>query len=729
MSVTTFSQALQIDPAPFVRRVDKGSARLELAVRGMRCAGCMAKIERGIGALPGVEEARVNLSTAKLNVKWRDGRLTAQRILNAVNELGFEAFPYDPGAMVRQDDDEGRFLLRCLAVAGFAASNVMFLSICVWAGLDGEMGAGTRSMFHWLSGLIAIPAALYAGRPFFRSAFASLAQRRANMDVPISLGIFLALGLSVAEALQGGRYAYFDAAVSLPFLLLIGRYLDHLLRRKARGAAFDLAAMQTVTATRIGADGVTQSVSAGDIIPGERLLVATGERLAVDSRVESGTGDVDVSVVTGESAPVSVGPGSALKAGSLNLGGALHVRATARVQDSLVADLARLFEAGQQNRGRYVRLADRAAALYVPLVHGTALAVFVGGLVFGLSAQAALTNAIALLIITCPCALGLAVPAVQIVATSRLFRAGLLVKSGDVLERLAEADCVVFDKTGTLTYGRPSLINGGDIAPADLAMAALLARASRHPLSRALIGAVGSGPVADQVREIAGEGLEATVDGQIVRLGRASFVGATPTQRGQISELWLRVGEHPARLFLFEDRLRSDAAATVTQLRQRGLTVEMLSGDLETPAAHAAQGSGIDAWYSANDPKQKVAHLEALRLAGHKTLMVGDGLNDAAALSLAHVSLSPGTAVEASQSAADMILQGDTLSPLIEAIDVARAAHRLVLQNFGFAIVYNLIAVPLAAFGLVTPLIAAIAMPASSMFVMLNALRLTKKGT
>ena len=239
MTAATFSQALRIDPAPFVRRDEGGASRLELAVKGMRCAGCMAKIERGISAMPGVEEARVNLSTAKLNVRWRGARTNAEAIVARVGELGFEAFPYDPAAVLRQDDEEGRFLLRCLAVSGFAASNVMFLSISVWAGLDGEMGEGTRSLFHWLSGLVAIPGALYAGRPFFRSAFASLAQMRANMDVPITLGILLALGLSIAEAIQGGKYTYFDAAVSLPFLLLIGRYLDHLLRRKARSAALE----------------------------------------------------------------------------------------------------------------------------------------------------------------------------------------------------------------------------------------------------------------------------------------------------------------------------------------------------------------------------------------------------------------------------------------------------------------------------------------------------------
>jgi Cu2+-exporting ATPase len=728
MTAATFSQALRIDPAPFVRRERQGAAMLELAVKGMRCAACIAKIERGVGALPGVEEARVNLSTAKLAVRWRDGRTTADAIVARLAELGFDAFPYDPDAVIRQDDEEGRFLLRCLAVAGFAASNVMFLSISVWSGLDGEMGEGTRVLLHWLSGLIAIPAALYAGRPFFRSAFASLARGRANMDVPITLGILLALGLSVFEAVQGGRYAYFDAAVSLPFLLLIGRYLDHLLRRKARAAARDLAAMQTVTATRIRADGKSETVAAREIAPGHRLLLAAGDRAPVDGVIESGAGEVDLSLVTGESMPAVVAVGDALKGGSLVLGQALTVRSTARVHESLVAEMARLLEAGQQNRGRYVRLADRAAALYVPAVHGAAIAVFAGGLAFGLELQAALTNAIALLIITCPCALGLAVPAVQILATSRLFRSGLLVKSGDALERLAEADVAVFDKTGTLTQGRPVLANDASIAPGDLDLAASLARASRHPLSRALAEAAGPGVAARDVREVAGEGLETVIDGVSMRLGRAQWVGGEPGTTSGASHLWLRKGDLPPLRFDFRDRLRLDARDVVSGLSARGLAVEILSGDRDAPAAAIAREVGISDWRAASDPKQKAARLEELRSHGRRTLMVGDGLNDAAALALAHVSISPASAAQASQAAADMVLQGEALQPIVEAVDVARAARRLVFQNFAFAAAYNLAAVPLAAFGQVTPLIAAVAMSASSLIVMLNAFRLARRG-
>jgi Cu2+-exporting ATPase len=418
-----------------------------------------------------------------------------------------------------------------------------------------------------------------------------------------------------------------------------------------------------------------------------------------------------------------------LQSGTLNLNGVLTLKATKRVQDSLVADLARLFEAGQQNRGRYVRIADRAAQLYVPTVHGAALLVFFGGMVAGLGVETALTNAVTLLIITCPCALGLAVPAVQIVATSRLFKSGILVKSGDALERLAEADVAVFDKTGTLTHGRPVLTNGENVSRDVLERAAQMARASKHPLSRALASAAGPGTVLADVREIPGDGLECRNAEGTLRLGRAAFAGDGSSAQADGSVLWYSEPGHAPVALHFSDSVRADAAASVKALKAMGLKVEMLTGDLDKPAAAAAATLSIETWTACSDPAQKTQHLERLRKQGHHVLMVGDGLNDAAALSLAHVSISPGTAVQASQTAADMILQGESLSPIVEAVDVARRARSLVFQNFAFSAIYNVLAVPLAALGMVTPLIAAVAMSGSSLIVMLNALRLARRST
>jgi len=389
-----------------------------------------------------------------------------------------------------------------------------------------------------------------------------------------------------------------------------------------------------------------------------------------------------------------------------------------------VADLARLLEAGQQTRSVYVRLADRAARAYVPFVIISSLLVFGGWIDFGGSLSTAMTNAIAVLIITCPCALGLAVPAVQIVATGRLFNRGVFVKSGDALERLAEIDTAVFDKTGTLTFGTPVLENAETLPPGVLAAAATLARASRHPMARALAGAAGAGPALAGVSEIPGSGLEAIVAGRMHRLGNAAWCGLA--HEALPGELWFRDGDATPVRFLFRDHIRPETRATLEQLSARHVALEMLTGDHAQPARKIAEQAGIARWTADVGPKDKAARMEALRRDGHRVLMVGDGINDAGALALAHVSIAPGSATDVSQRAADLVLRGDTLAPIVEAIDVARKARRLVLENFAFAALYNLCAIPLAALGLVTPLIAAVAMAGSSLIVTLNALRLAR---
>ncbi len=721
----------QVDPTPFVRTAGAGLSQLELLVRGAKCAGCLSKIERAMTAIDGVTAARLNLSTGRLRVTWRDGTLAPVSLLTTLQGLGYPSVPFDPAAAVREEDATGRELLKCLAVAGFAMANIMLLSVSVWADHEGAMGDGTRMLFHFISALIAIPAALYAGRPFFRSAWAALRARQANMDVPISLAVVLALGMSVGQLLQQGEHFYFEAAVMLLFFLLIGRYLDHRLRNHARAAARELIALQAVTATRIGADGRLEALAVRDIAPGDRLLLAPGDRVPVDGIIESGEGDVDRALVTGESLPVAVGVGDTLHAGIVNLNQSIVMRARSDAEGSLVADLARLIEAGEQTRNRFVRLADLAARAYVPIVHGLALLTFLGWLIIAQAGvEAALLNAIALLIITCPCALGLAVPAVQVVATGQLFKSGILVKSGDALERLAQTTRVVFDKTGTLTLGRPRLINGGEMSAQDRALGASLARGSRHPLARALADAEGMGPVADDLKEVPGQGLEATVDGSPVRLGRAEWVGldGPATDHPDAMTLYVRKGEGAPVRFLFQDRLREDAAETVAELGRLGLPGEMLSGDREETAAHVSGTVGLETFRANLSPRDKIARLEELKEEGERVLMIGDGLNDAPALAAAHASMSPGTAVDVAQASADLVFQGDRLGPVVDAVVMARAARRRVLENFAFAALYNVCAVPLAAAGLVTPLIAAIAMSGSSILVTLNALRLMRHG-
>lgn len=729
-ALTTLARNLILRPdatSPFVTAEAGGLARLELSVPGAHCAACMRAIEGVLMALNGVESARVNLSTRKVSVRWRGRSQTAGSVVAAIAQAGFDATPFDASAAQAASDREGRFLLRCLGIAGFAAGNVMLFSVAVWAGLGGEMGLGTRTAFHVVSGLISVPVTLYAGLPFYRSAWRALRGGRANMDVPISLAVLLSLVLSIYQTAIGADYAYFDASVTLLFFLLIGRYLDHGLRNKARGAAQALMSLQSTTARLAGEGDDVRIIAARDIVPGDLLIVMPGERIPADGVIERGTSDVDLSLVSGESMPVPVSPGNNINAGGLNLGGRLYVRAATGTDASLIAELVRVIEAGEQNRSTYVRLADKAARLYVPIVHTLALAVFAGWWALADNGFApAIHNAIATLIITCPCALGLAVPATQVVAVGRLLKRNVLVKSGDALERLADADVAVLDKTGTLTLGRPTLSDAGTIARQDLADGALLARISKHPLSLALVAAAGAGPAAPSAREVPGFGIEATVGGETWRLGRASWVGACDVGKDNSLELWLRRGRLPPVRFGFADAPRVDVADFINGLRRRGLGVHLLSGDRAPAVASLAASLGIADLRAEVLPTEKVAYLRTLADAGRKVLMIGDGLNDAPALAAAHVSISPASAADAAQASADFILCGPNLSPVLEAIDVARASKRRVLEGFTFAAIYNVFAIPFAAAGLVTPLISAIAMSGSSLAVTLNALRLMK---
>jgi Cu2+-exporting ATPase len=685
----------------------------------------MAKIERAVAALPAVSAARLNLSTGKLAVTFDGPGVDPARVIAAVEDAGYSAQLYDPAAAAQEQDREGRRLVLALGVAGFGAANVMMFTVPVWAGLFGqELQPATRTVLYWFAAMVATPCALFAGMTFFRSAWSSLRRGKANMDVPISIGVLLTLAVSFYETFTGGRHAYFDAAVSLIFLLLIGRYLDHRLRARARSAAHDLLALQAPVARRIDSAGLERGIPVAQVAVGDRLAVASGERIPVDGLVDQGSSMIDNAMINGETAPAPVSPGSFVYAGALNLGARLVMRAQAQVQDSAVAEIARLMEAGAQSKSAYVRLADRAAAIYVPVVHTVALLTFVIVWAFGFGPHEALMRAAAVLIITCPCALGLAVPAVQVTASGRLFRAGILLKSGAALERLAGVNHVVFDKTGVLTQGRPELLDPPD---AVVRFAAMLARGSRHPLAQSLARTAGLGPVAADIVETPGVGLEGVICGRRAKLGRAGFVGVT-NYRASETELWFAFeGETQVR-FRFADTLRPDAARTVERLKALGLGVEILSGDTKDAVGRVADAVGVDVWRAGMTPFEKADAVAKLRLSGRRVLMVGDGLNDAAALAGADASMAPGAAVHASQNAADLVFDGEGLDAVVLAIETARAAQARALENFSFSALYNLVAAPMAVLGLVNPLVAALAMSASSLIVTLNALRMSFAG-
>ncbi len=713
-----------------VARAD-GSATMTLLVDGLHCAACVWLIETALQRQADVVEARVNLTSRRLRLVWRGGVERATELAALVQRLGYRVVPFDASNLGSCADREEKELLRALAVAGFAAANVMLLSVSVWSGIGGDMGGATRDLMHWVSALIALPAIAYAGRPFFRSAFAALRRLRTNMDVPISIGVTLAAGMSLFETIHHAPHAYFDSAITLLFFLLIGRTLDQRARGRARSAAEHLLGIAAAPVTVIDADGRQRRVAAAAVSRGDTVLVATGERIAIDGTVIDGTSSVDKSLIDGESLPARVVPGSGVLAGMLNLDAPLRLIVTAVGDGTFLAEILRLMETAEQGRARLVVLADRVARRYAPVVHCLALVTFVVWLALG-PWQTAMVNAVAVLIITCPCALGLAIPVVQVIASGRLMRRGILLKSATALERLAEIDTVVFDKTGTLTLGTLELQPDARRDPSTLAAAAALAAASRHPLSRALCRAAGPVAVAAGVQEHPGAGLSVGAD-HTIRLGSRAFCGIAQSASAGDSdgdpELWFtRPFEAPVR-FVFRDTLRPDAAAVVMALRAAGKRVLLLSGDRPAAVAAVAEAVGIFENRALLSPTEKCALITDLARDGAKVLMVGDGLNDGPALSTAYASMSPATAADVCQIAADVVFQGRSLDAVTEVLGVARRSGHLVRQNIAFAILYNLFAVPLAMAGVVTPLLAAAAMSSSSLVVVGNALRLgTRRG-
>lgn len=694
---------------------------LDLMVGGLTCGACVWLVEQALAAEPDVVRARASLSARRLTVVWDGPAERANALAALVSRLGFRVAPWSPACLRATEDAEGRALVRALGIAAFGTMNVMLVSVAVWVGWD--MGEHTRALMHWLAALIALPVVLVAGMPFYRSALGALRAGRVNMDMAVSLGVIATTLMSVSEAVRNGPYTWFDGATALLALLLAGRVLDRAARRRARQAAAELLALQDGTVALLLPDGITRAVPAEGVRAGDRLLIAAGERLRLDGEAEEDT-LLDAAATTGESVPRPFFAGEALPAGAVNMGAPFAMRVTAAAKDGSLAAMARLLERAEQAKGRFVSVADKAARAYVPVVHAIAAATFFGWwLGVGVSWQAALVPAVAALIITCPCGLAIAVPAVQVAAVGALFRKGVLVASPTALERLASADHAVLDKTGTLTEGRPELVAEARPDPDALRAAAGLARASRHPLAQALVRACPDAPAASGVREVPGRGL---VRGH-ERLGSAEFCGVDQRDEAGMSLFYRQAEAGPVVAFRFADRLRADAGTAVAELHALGLSTELLSGDGAAAVERVAAATGVGPWQAHATPEAKVARIEALRAAGRRPLMVGDGINDAAALAMAHVSASPAGATDLAQTASDLVLRAEGLSVLPYAIRVARRAQRLARQNIAFSLAYNVVAVPMAVLGFATPLIAAVVMASSSIIVILNALRAGKE--
>jgi Cu2+-exporting ATPase len=723
----------------FVTNEPRDAAEIKqasLILEGIVCAACVWLNERHVNALPGVIEFRVNYATHRAHVKWDNTLIHLSEILGAIAAIGYIAHPFDPGRQEQLYKKEKSQALRRLAVAGLGAMQVMMLAVALYAGDYQGMESRMQTFFRWVSLLIASPVVLYSARPFFISALRDLKRMQLGMDVPVALAIGGAYLASVWATLSRSGEVYFDSVTMFTFFLLAGRYLEMGARHRAGQAAEELVKLLPAMATRLTETG-EEVVAVVELAPGDRVRVKPGDSIPADGRVIEGSSSVDESLLTGESLPLTRSIHDEVVGGTVNVESPLIIEVEKVGEDTVLAAIQRLLHRAQTEKPRLAGLADRVAGIFVGVI--LLLALLVGWWWWQHQPDEAFWIVLSMLVVTCPCALSLATPAALTAATGSLTRLGVLTTRGHALETLARASHIILDKTGTLTTGRLHLeqitLQGSLDESACLRIAAALEQASEHPVARALSHEVTDAPLAREVEAIPGQGLQGLVDGVRYRIGQPGYVCELLGQsldnivEGTQTEVWLASEQGLLAVFSLSDSLRPGAAEAVADLRQLGLTPLLFSGDSEAAVAKVAQQLGMQDFCARMRPEDKLHAMHALQAKGALVAMVGDGVNDAPVLAGAQVSLAMGSGTQLAQASADMVLLSEHLPHLPRAVEMARATLRIIRQNLGWAVVYNIVALPLAAMGYVAPWMAAIGMSASSLIVVLNALRLNKQYT
>jgi Cu2+-exporting ATPase len=731
------SLALYDEPAMgarFVRDAGAGILEADLVLEGLTCAACAWLTEHCIARVPGVASARVNYSTRRAHVTWRAGEARASAIFEAVFRAGYKAWPFEEGRLALVRERERRTLLRRFLVAALGMMQVMMYAYPAYIATEAEIGAGIESLMRWSGLLLTIPVLCYSAAPFFRGAWRDLRAHRLGMDVPIALGLAAAFAASAVSTVRGGGAVYFDSVAMFVFLVMGGRYLEHLALDRAARALQRLAGLAPASAHRIkpGSEAI-ELVPAALLAAGDRVLVRGGDSIPADG-IARDPATVSEALLSGESRPLRKQPGDAVIGGSVNCGDAFVFHVTHSGGDTVLSTLRRMMEAALAGRPRWVEMAERASSLFVGFILVAALAAFLAWLAIDPSRAAWI--AISVLIVTCPCALSLATPIAMTVATGALARRNVVVTSARAIEALAAATDFVFDKTGTLTEGRPrlheALLLGAAGEEACLALAAAIGLHSRHPLDHAFAQAAAGLDLPRLSARAAhpGLGIEAVAGNERVRLGRRDFVAALVKARppvllleGEDTLVWLGGESGWAAVFRIGDALRDHARAAVDELRATGARLHLLTGDDREVALRVAGRLGIDEVESRATPARKQDYVRTLQLGGARVAAVGDGINDAPALGQADVSIAMGGGADLAQVRADAVLLSDSLSDLAHALRIARRTRLVIRQNLAWALGYNLLVVPLAFAGMVTPLVAAIGMSASSLLVVANALR------
>jgi Cu2+-exporting ATPase len=747
---TAFAARIETDADPAALRAyddapDAGDA--VFTVEGIRCAACVWLIERRVGALPGVTDVLLNVATERLRVRRDPAVAKAGDIIAALRAIGYVAYPLDAQRQAARLERERKTLFRRLFVAGLAMMQVMMYAVPVYLATDGTMDADMRALMHWAALLLTVPAVTYSSWPFLRGAWKDLRRGVAGMDVPVALGILAASAASVVAVVQGHGDVYFDSITMFVFLLLGSRYLELDARRRAARALEGLQRAAPATALRLvryPEARAPETVAAGVLAPGDVVLVAPGQAVPADGVIVEGDTEVDLALLTGESRTRAMGPGAQLPGGAVNVAQAIVVRVTSSACDSTLALLVRLVERAGQGKPALALWADRVGAWFVLALLVLTVAVCAGW--YLVDPARAWPAAIAVLVVSCPCALSLATPTALAAATDRLLRRGALAVKPHVLETLGRATHVVFDKTGTLTYGHPVLRQtvtfGGASRRMALQLAAALEAGSAHPLARAIRDAAGPAAlIAGMVNQVVGKGVEGEIGGRRYRLGNAAFVagiargdvpggqpGGQPSgQPSGVTAVWLGTTSGWVARFDLVDDIRPEARDVVAGLRAAGKTVVLLSGDDDEAAQDVAMQLGIAHALGHQLPEDKLSVVRGLQREGAVVAMIGDGINDAAVLSGADVSFAMGQGAQLAQLHADCVLLGEGLRPLAAALDTAAATLRVIRQNLGWAVLYNVAAIPAAASGLLNPWLSGVGMAASSALVVLNAARLRRE--
>ncbi|MBD3669889.1 MAG: cadmium-translocating P-type ATPase [Gammaproteobacteria bacterium] len=720
----------------FVAVEDDNLREAALILEGITCAACVWLNERHVNSLPGVVDFRVNYSTHRARLKWDDSQIHLSEVLKAITAIGYIAHPFDPGRQEEIHKRERKQAMRRMAVAGLGMMQVMMISVGLYAGDYYGIDEGLKNLLRWVALLLTVPVVLYSARPFFNSAWRDLRRRQLGMDVPVSLAIGAAfLASTWATVMQTGE-VYFDSVTMFTLFLLTSRFLEMGARQKAGQAAEELVRLLPAMATRLLEGGSEEVVTVAELQPGDRVLIRPGESVPADGLVTDGRSSVDESLLTGESLPRSKEVGSELIGGTVNVESPLTMQVEKVGADTVISAISRLLDRAQVEKPKMARLADRAAAWFVGAILILATAV---GSYWSLHAPAeAFWIVLSVLVVTCPCALSLATPAALTAATSALTRMGLLTTRGHALETLARLDRILFDKTGTLTRGQLQLSQTRTLGALDetacLSLAAGLERGSEHPVGRILREHADLPANAEAVEARPGFGIEGRIEGTIYRVGHFDYVSelAGPAEAPDVeggTAVYLGSEAGWLAQFVLTDELRDEAHETVAGLQALGIEVELLSGDHPDEVARIARQAGIQHWQGGQRPDDKLAHIRSLQQQGLVVAMVGDGVNDAPVLAGAQVSIAMGGGTQLAHASADMVLFSEQLSHLVGGVTMARRTLSIIRQNLAWALGYNLLALPLASMGLVAPWMAAIGMSASSLVVVVNALRLSAPAT